>query len=190
MHIREATPSDLEAIAQLHTRSWRSAYRGMLSDAYLDGDLVADRRALWQQRFDKPAANQTIAVMEADDNKTMVGLACAFGDHDARWGTLLENLHVAQEYKGKSLGAQLVDHIAAWCARTQTSDVLHLWVLAPNIAAQGFYKRLGASEVEQAVWDTPDGNRVSELRFAWPSVNTLLQQRQSPAAASAERTTP
>lgn len=173
MHLREATPYDLEAIASLHTRSWRLAYRGMLSDAYLDGDLLADRRALWQQRFSAPSANQYIAVAEIDD--AIVGLACAFGDHDARWGTLLDNIHVAPEYKGAGIGAQLVVHIAQWCARSHTSDVLHLWVLAANVAAQGFYQRMGASSVEQTDWDAPDGNRVSEMRFAWPSVATLLR---------------
>ncbi len=189
MQIREAQPSDLETIAQLHAQSWRTAYRGMLSDAYLDGELVADRRALWQQRFNAPTANQTITVAEID-NKTIVGLACAFGDHDARWGTLLENIHVAQGYKGAGIGAQLVVHIAEWCSRTHASDVMHLWVLAPNIAAQSFYKRLGASPVEQAEWDAPDGNRVSELRFAWPSVITLLQQRQSAATTLTESPSP
>jgi GNAT superfamily N-acetyltransferase len=189
MQLREAHPCDLEAIAQLHAQSWRTAYRGMLSDAYLDGDLVADRRALWQQRFSTPTVNQTITVAE-NDNKTIVGLACAFGDHDARWGTLLENLHVAQGFQGAGVGAQLVAHIAQWCSRTHASDVLHLWVLAPNIAAQGFYKRLGASPVEQAEWDAPDGNRVSELRFAWPSVSALLQQRQSATAALPDSRSP
>ena len=172
MQIREATPSDLEAIAKLHTRSWRGAYRGMLSDAYLDGNLLADRRALWQQRFSAPTANQHIVVAEID--QTVVGLACAFGDHDARWGTLLENIHVAPEHKGAGIGAQLVMHIAQWSARSHTSDVLRLWVLAANVAAQGFYQRLGASAVEQTDWDAPDGNRVSEMRFAWPSVAALL----------------
>ncbi len=172
MEIREATPSDLEAIASLHTRSWRLAYRGMLSDAYLDGDLLADRRALWQQRFSTPTANQYIAVAEVDH--AIVGLACAFGDHDARWGTLLENIHVAPEHKGGGIGAQMVRHIAQRCVRSHSSDVLHLWVLAANVAAQGFYQRMGASAVEQTDWDAPDGNRVSEMRFAWSSVAALL----------------
>ncbi|MES2582694.1 MAG: GNAT family N-acetyltransferase [Pseudomonadota bacterium] len=174
MHIREATLPDLDAIANLHAHSWRMAYRGMLSDAYLDGDLVAERRALWHQRLTSPAANQYIAVLEGD-NQTIVGLACAFGDHDARWGTLLENLHVAPGHKGAGLGAQLVQHIAQWSSRLHTAETLHLWVLAPNVAAQGFYKHMGASAVEQSEWDAPDGNRVSELRFAWPSMTTLLR---------------
>ena len=34
--LREGTEHDAAAIAQLHADSWRSAYRGMLSDEYLD----------------------------------------------------------------------------------------------------------------------------------------------------------
>jgi GNAT superfamily N-acetyltransferase len=177
MQIREANPSDLEAIANLHARSWRIAYRGILSDAYLDGDLVAERRALWRERFHQPAPNQTIVVVEIDGD--IVGLACAFGDHDARWGTLLENLHVAPGHKGAGIGAQLVRHIAAWSSRAHTAAGMHLWVLAGNTAAQGFYGRLGASQVEASVWDAPDGNSVSEFRFAWPRVASLLQDQQA-----------
>lgn len=184
MKIRQALSSDLESIAQLHTQSWRSAYRGMLSDAYLDGDLLADRRALWGARLAQPAANQYVVVAEIDS--AVVGLACAFGDHDERWGSLLENLHVSQAHRGLGLGAQLVAHVAGWCARTQSSTGLHLWVLAPNVAAQGFYTRLGASPVEESAWDAPDGNRVAELRFAWPSVTALVQAQSQTRPAAAD----
>lgn len=171
MHIREANPSDLVAIADLHTQSWRTTYRGVLSDTYLDNALLAERKALWFERFTHPTPAQYIAVAEIDH--TLVGLACAYGDHDARWGSLLENLHVARRYKGAGLGTKLVRHIAQWCARTQSTPGLHLWVLAPNTAAQGFYRRLGANPVEESVWDAPDGSRVAELRFVWPHLNTL-----------------
>lgn len=173
MQIREAQPSDLNSIVQLHAQSWRIAYRGILSDAYLDGDLLADRMSLWGPRFATPAANQYIAVAEMDN--TVVGLACAFGSYDDVWGNLLENLHVAPTLKGAGIGAQLVSHVAQWCAQTQSATALHLWVLKGNTAAQGFYKRLGASAVEKSVWDAPDGNSVPELRFAWPSLAPLLQ---------------
>lgn len=176
MQIREANPSDLEAIANLHAQSWRIAYRGILRDAYLDGDLVEERRALWQERFSKPASNQTIVVAEID--RGIVGLACAYGDHDERWGTLLENLHVAPGHKGTGIGAQLVNQIALWSSRSHTAVGMHLWVLALNTAAQGFYQRLGANPVEDSVWDAPDGSSVAEFRFAWPSVAGLLQGRQ------------
>ena len=39
MHLRTANQSDIQAIASLHAASWRHAYRGALSDAYLAGDI-------------------------------------------------------------------------------------------------------------------------------------------------------
>ena len=41
---RSAELSDANAIANLHARSWREHYRGSFDDAFLDGDLVGERR--------------------------------------------------------------------------------------------------------------------------------------------------
>ena len=41
MQIRLATLADAEAIAHVHAESWRTAYRGALSDAYLSGPIDA-----------------------------------------------------------------------------------------------------------------------------------------------------
>ena len=41
---------DANAIAAVHAESWRTAYRGILSDAYLDGPIDAERRRLWRAR--------------------------------------------------------------------------------------------------------------------------------------------
>ena len=41
--IREATPDDARAIAEVHVASWRWAYRGDLPAEFLDGLSVDDR---------------------------------------------------------------------------------------------------------------------------------------------------
>lgn len=51
---RLANPSDAEAIATLHAGSWRRHYRGAYSDAFLDGDVVSDRLAVWAERLREP----------------------------------------------------------------------------------------------------------------------------------------
>lgn len=51
MLYREATALDADAIAVLHAESWRRAYRGHLSDAYLDGPIFKDRTSVWRGRF-------------------------------------------------------------------------------------------------------------------------------------------
>jgi hypothetical protein len=42
--IQNASSNDSEAIAALHTDSWRRHYRGAYSDAFLDGEVVAEHR--------------------------------------------------------------------------------------------------------------------------------------------------
>lgn len=48
---REAEATDADKIATLHAESWKRAYRGHLSDAYLDGPIEDERRSVWQARF-------------------------------------------------------------------------------------------------------------------------------------------
>lgn len=164
--IRPAHAADARLIAELHAQSWRIAYRGILRDAYLQGDILADRQALWQQRLVAPADNQLVLV--AHEGNELIGLACAFGGHDTIWGTLLENLHVAPAHKRRGIGRALVHRVHEWSAQRHPGSGLHLWVLAPNTPAQRFYQRLGASAVEASVWAAPDGSRVDQHRYAWP----------------------
>jgi hypothetical protein len=45
--IRRARPADAPAIARVRIDSWRSTYRGIMPDAYLDGMQVEASTALW-----------------------------------------------------------------------------------------------------------------------------------------------
>lgn len=179
MQIRKALESDALSIARLHAASWRSTYRGMLSDAYLDGPVEAERMSLWRERFAQPTSNQHVIVAESAGE--IAGFACAYGNDDARWGTLLENIHVYQDHKRQGVGSKLLHAIASWSARAHPGQGLYLWVLKPNLGAQQFYGRLGAENVGSDVWSPPDGGSVPQLRFAWQKVQALLQPVANPS---------
>src|SRR5689334_9774394 len=59
---REATRNDIETIAQLHARSWRRAYRGILRDDFLDEGLIHNRRDVWHERLTRPPLSQHVMV--------------------------------------------------------------------------------------------------------------------------------
>ena len=52
--LRPAAGADAGRIAALHADSWRRHYRGAYSDAFLDGEVDADRLAVWTQRLHAP----------------------------------------------------------------------------------------------------------------------------------------
>ena len=174
MQIRKAQAKDAQRIARLHALSWRTAYRGMLSDAYLDGNISIDRETLWAERFAKPAANQYVIVAEANDE--LAGFACAFGAHDHQWGTLLENLHVQPALKRSGIGSLLVQDVARWSMDGHPNACMHLWVLQPNVTAQAFYLSSGARAVERGVWSAPDGSNIPQLRYAWSALHSLVTE--------------
>ena len=63
LNFREATEHDSAAIAKLHAESWRSAYRGFISDDYLDDRVYSERASLWEQRFSEMATKPFFAIL-------------------------------------------------------------------------------------------------------------------------------
>src|SRR4030088_56815 len=88
---RRADTSDVATVAELHAESWRRHYRGAYSDSYLDGDVNADRLALWTERLCRP--DSTRVTLIAEDAGRLVGFAHVILDEDPVWGALLDNLH-------------------------------------------------------------------------------------------------
>jgi GNAT superfamily N-acetyltransferase len=172
MRIRPATTADIHAIAKLHAESWRVTYRGQYTDTFLDGPVYDDRLSVWRNRLTSPTPNQHTIV--AEDSDALLGFACAFGDHDPRWGTLLDNIHVEPTHKGSGIGTELIREIAAWALDAHPSAALHLRVLEANAPARRFYERLGAKNVERTTSNPPGGGAVVSFRYAWPDPCILI----------------
>lgn len=172
MRYRRATHDDVDAIAALHAESWRRHYRGVLDDAFLDGDVVADRRALWRDRFARPLP--TYLTIVAEQAGVVVGFAHTVLDDDPTWGALVDNLHVAPHLKGQGVGTRLMAETArAVLGRSPTSG-LYLWVFEQNTAAQAFYEARGGQRTGRDTYDPPGGGRAPVLRYAWPDASVLL----------------
>ena len=174
--IRIAQQEDSLAIAAVHTASWRSSYRGILSDDYLNEKLESERLSVWKRRLEFPKTNQYVAVVKQESH--IVGFACAFGGEDELLGTMLDNLHVLPSQKCKGIGRKLVRDIACWCDRDYPNKGLYLWVFEQNLPARRFYDRLGGVVVGEANRSAPDGTTVKKIRYAWKNIIELIVAAQ------------
>jgi GNAT superfamily N-acetyltransferase len=174
--IRIAQQEDSVAIAAVHAISWRSSYRGILSDEYLNEELESERLSIWKRRLEFPKTNQYVTVAKHESH--IVGFACAFGCEDELLGTMLDNLHVLPSQKGKGIGRGLVRDIASWCDRGYPNKGLYLWVIEQNLPARRFYERLGGVVVGEANWSAPDGTAVKEIRYEWKNIAELIAATQ------------
>jgi ribosomal protein S18 acetylase RimI-like enzyme len=172
MEYRHATARDVEPITQLHADSWRRNYRGAFSDAFLDGDVVTERRAVWTERLTDPEPTRCTVVAERDG--VVVGFAHTVLDDDPTWGALLDNLHVAHGLQRHGVGARLMAESAQAVIERRPHSGLYLWVLRQNTAAQAFYEARGGRCVEESVTEPPGGGSAQTFRYAWPDPTTLL----------------
>jgi GNAT superfamily N-acetyltransferase len=174
MTIRHAVSSDAARIANLHARSWQTAYRGILREDFLQGPVIENRLQLWRERL-CGNFSQSQFIFVSEHGGEIQGFACAFLDADPQWGTLLDNLHVEPEQKGRGLGVQLMAVVAQTVIREGLSSTLHLWVYEQNFQARGFYERLGGSPADSIAELAPDGGRVNAVRYAWRQLEHLAQ---------------
>jgi ribosomal protein S18 acetylase RimI-like enzyme len=171
--LRDATESDCTSIARLHAESWCSAYRGMLSDEYLETRVHAERAALWQARFSERTVNPFIVILAEIDSQ-LAGFACVFPNEHPVFGSYVDNLHVAPQLARQGIGMCLLAEVGRRLIAHQTPGGVYLWVIAENTNARQFYSRVGAVEVGSEEFPMPDGGRVREVRCYWPSATSLL----------------
>ena len=64
MEFKVAAYEDYERLASLQAQSWKMFYQGALEPKYLDLDILADRRAVWQTRLINPPYNQHVLCLK------------------------------------------------------------------------------------------------------------------------------
>ncbi len=153
-------------IAPLHAASWKSAYRGILSDHYLDYVVDGDRLAHWL-RYIKALSAGDGEIYLATLAGEPVGFLCIESqdvDEANVRGAYVNNLHVLPHIKGQGIGSALLKHGARW-AKTRGHGQMYLFVYEDNADARRFYQEQGWRVVERLMSELPDGSLAAELRM-------------------------
>jgi ribosomal protein S18 acetylase RimI-like enzyme len=141
--IREATPNDAEAIAGIHVRAWQAAYRGQLSDEYLDGLRVDDRLEMHRGALEAPPPDYRMWVAEDDGRSVGFAVTGKSQDADAEERTAeVYAIYLEPDRMGTGAGRELFEH-AVDDLRERGFRAATLWVLETNERARRFYEIAG-----------------------------------------------
>lgn len=171
MIVRPATNDDLDAVAALHVQSWRSTYRGILPDDFLDGPVEDDRISHWQELMDGAGSGRAILVAEADDGLAGFVAVAPSNEHGA--DAYIEHLHVRPERKGAGIGRRLLGEAAERMV-AQGHVSAYLLVYSDNRQAIHFYERLGGVTTSDGTEEIA-GAQVSRSRVAWNDLAALAK---------------
>ena len=174
--IRPATLADAPAFARIHMDSWRSTYRGLVSDDFLDNLRFEDRLARWQQRLSELSDDGMFAFIVETPNGEAVAFALAGpeGTGNPDYPGELWSLHVAQPYQHAGLGRTLIS-LAAKRLQGMGYNSMLVWVLEGNHPARRFYEKLGGVYLDRRIEDFAGGS-IPEVAYGYPDITALIQE--------------
>jgi GNAT superfamily N-acetyltransferase len=168
--IRPLQDADVEAVAEVHVRTWRSAYAGIIPADYL-ASLDPVQFAKRRRSFPVPPGAGT--VVAADDDGTIVGFATfgparlAQGTEYDRTNAELYAIYVDPDHQGAGTGRHLLTAARA-ALKAAGFPRMWLWVLAENHPSRRFYEHLGMTADGTTHLYTPRGTsaKLPEVRYA------------------------
>jgi ribosomal protein S18 acetylase RimI-like enzyme len=169
--IRRATPDDVPAVARVHIATWRSAYKGIVPQEFLDAmdepDNLARRLSNWNMVTENP--NVLFYVAE-DEANGIIGFASGgkcrnqqpeFAEYEGE----IYALYLLPEYHGQGIGRKLVKTIVQDLQDAGYQKML-IWVLKDNHPSRAFYERIGGQYVHELMFELA-GTQLAEVGYGY-----------------------
>ncbi|MBB4826153.1 L-amino acid N-acyltransferase YncA [Sporosarcina luteola] len=169
--IRKAVQGDEEGIAKVHVDSWRSTYKGIVSDEYLEQLSYEERANMWKRAI---GGNPLYVAENADDQ--IVGFATGGKERSGNYAGYageLYAIYLLKEAQGKGLGALLTAAIAKELGQMGIPSML-VWVLDEN-PSKAFYERLGGQVVDETTVPI-GGEAFLEIALGWKDISVLSRK--------------
>lgn len=166
MKVRKASSADVEGIAKVHVDSWRTTYRGIVSDQYLANLSYEERAKMWKQ------ITSSVLVTENDEGE-IIGFVSygkeRSGNYPGYAGEIYA-IYLIDSAQGKGIGKTLMCAAADELRKDNIHNML-VFVLAAN-PANKFYEKLGGSIIGNEMIEI-GGEKLEEYIIGWKDIDEL-----------------
>ena len=170
--IRVAQPDDATAIARVHIDSWRTAYHGLVPDAYLAELSYDESEGTWLRML-RDGAPCRLFVAETDD--AIVGFALggpvrSRDPVDPAYQGELWGIYIDEQYRRKGIGRALVRAVVEWLSQSGIRSMV-VWCLK-DAAARHFYEAIGGQPLRLTRIDI-GGATLDYACYGWLDIRGL-----------------
>ncbi|MFJ7887647.1 GNAT family N-acetyltransferase [Lysinibacillus xylanilyticus] len=172
MNIRKANSQDAQDIGKVHVDSWRTTYKGILPDDFLNNLSYEQRTELWKKNISD--ATNYVLVAENEQNE-IIGFATGATrkTNSVPNATDLTSIYLLEEYQGIGIGKQLLTEIFAYF-KLKGYEKVFVEVLAEN-KTRNFYEYYGAQYVDNT--EIKIGGKVlEELIYVWNDIDKVIEK--------------
>ncbi|BCB05389.1 GNAT family N-acetyltransferase [Bacillus sp. KH172YL63] len=134
MLLRKAVLQDAKGVAHVHVESWKTTYRGIVSNEYLQSLSKDSKEKKWS---DILSNTHHTYVCELEDGE-IAGFVSFGKERSGEYEGELYAIYLLEEHQGKGIGKKLFE-IAMKELKTQGFNSMWIWVLKENPSKQFYY---------------------------------------------------
>lgn len=145
MNIRKAALKDAKGIAKVHVDSWRTTYKNIVPDDYLEKLSYDQRTELWKRNI---VRNNNIIYVAENHQGDIVGFAGGGQREENQVEKVgdLTSIYILEDYQGEGIGKELLRQLVIQFEELALDHVF-VEVLKDN-KTRYFYEHYGATLVE------------------------------------------
>lgn len=181
MNIRKAIISDAPKIAIINVESWKTTYKGIISEDFLQNLSYKNSKVQWKERLVEKNEKYFTYVAESNSG-IIVGFALggleqfdreSKGFKEAIYKGELMAIYILKEYQRKGIGRKLVLKIIKHLVENSINSMV-VWILKNNPSFE-FYKALGAKYIGERFIEI-GGIKYIECAYGWDNIKNVLDK--------------
>ena len=142
--IRQVEFEDIPRVVEIQIAGWKTAYRGIIDDNYLDNLDAEEKKVKRKRDFGKSPF--VVAVLDGKIVSFCRYLYEVFSDDGIGFDSEIMALYVDPELKGKGIGKELFEYVKNDLKEHGKKKTI-LWCLKENYPSRGFYEKMGGEIV-------------------------------------------
>ena len=144
--IRNVKKEDISKVVDIQINGWKTAYKGIIEDKYLDTMSKEEKIKKREKDYDKTG------FIVAELNNEIVGFCrYTFNSNTPEIQEAdceLLALYVKPDLKHQGIGTKLFQHVQNEFLKEDKSKMI-LWCLKDNEPSKGFYKKMGGTIISE-----------------------------------------
>ncbi len=154
---------DLLIVSGIYEKSWKSAYRGIIPDTYLD----SIPKGKWADGLQNPKIT-SLLMRESGNAIGTASFSPARMENMRGFGELV-SIYLLPEFMGKGYGKQLLTAAIEQLVKAGYQNI-YLWVLEENKNARRFYEKFGFQESGAVLQNEIGGKALREVQYVYTVV--------------------
>lgn len=164
--ISQAKTDEFKEIAQVHLKSWKETYTGLIPNEFLENLKLKEKENLWKKVLEITENGEEFLTAK-DITGKIIGFANGGAAREREHGfqAELKAIYLLKEYQGKGIGRKIFDEIKRKLFEKGFTD-LYLWVLEDNPTCI-IYDKLGGQKTSITRTQKFGSANLKEVIYCW-----------------------